>query len=62
MVLNKCIIKTNDGTNSIKSNKSRVTFSDVETIELDSLEIDFDKIDEIKVLEEDVSEWSVPYR
>lgn len=52
MVLNKCIIKTIDGTNSIKSNKSRVTFSEVETIELDSLEIDFDKIDEIN---EDVS-------
>lgn len=53
MGLNKCIIKTNDGTNSIKSNKSRVTFSDLETIELDSLEIDFEKLDEIKVLEEE---------
>ncbi|KFB39127.1 AGAP009086-PA-like protein [Anopheles sinensis] len=36
-----------DGTSSLKSNKSRVTFSDVENIELDSLEIEFDKLDQI---------------
>uniref|UniRef100_A0A182SCC1 Uncharacterized protein n=1 Tax=Anopheles maculatus TaxID=74869 RepID=A0A182SCC1_9DIPT len=48
MVLSKCIIKTmGDGTSSLKSNKSRVTFSDVETIELDSLEMEFDKLDRI---------------
>uniref|UniRef100_A0A182KCX4 Uncharacterized protein n=1 Tax=Anopheles christyi TaxID=43041 RepID=A0A182KCX4_9DIPT len=48
MVLSKCIIKTmGDGTSSIKSNKSRVTFSDMETIELDSLEMEFDKLDRI---------------
>ncbi|ETN60765.1 adenylate cyclase [Anopheles darlingi] len=44
MVLSgKCIIKAmGDGTSSLKSNKSRVTFSDMETIEMDSLEIEFD--------------------
>uniref|UniRef100_A0A182WGX8 PPM-type phosphatase domain-containing protein n=1 Tax=Anopheles minimus TaxID=112268 RepID=A0A182WGX8_9DIPT len=48
MVLSKCIIKTmGDGTSSLKSNKSRVTFSDVEAIELDSLEIEFDQLDRI---------------
>ncbi|EAU75940.1 AGAP009086-PA [Anopheles gambiae str. PEST] len=48
MVLSKCIIKTmGDGTSSLKSNKSRVTFSDMETIELDSLEMEFDKLDRI---------------
>uniref|UniRef100_A0A6E8VYW2 PPM-type phosphatase domain-containing protein n=1 Tax=Anopheles coluzzii TaxID=1518534 RepID=A0A6E8VYW2_ANOCL len=36
-----------DGTSSLKSNKSRVTFSDMETIELDSLEMEFDKLDRI---------------
>uniref|UniRef100_A0A182PDE7 PPM-type phosphatase domain-containing protein n=1 Tax=Anopheles epiroticus TaxID=199890 RepID=A0A182PDE7_9DIPT len=46
--LSTCIIKTmGDGTSSLKSNKSRVTFSDMDAIELDSLELEFDRLDRI---------------